>query len=88
MAIDTEPLGPIMSFTKKAVSPHHRAPARFVPPHGAIIEGHVKVTVVIHVLVNFTCEPSANRMNTDGLGTGHLAHDINIVHAAIDDGRD
>ena len=48
----------------------------------------MQVAVVVHVLVNFVRQPRANRMDADWLGTRHLAHDIDIVHAAIDDRRD
>ena len=48
----------------------------------------MKVAVIVHVLVNLAREPCTNGMDTDGLGTRYLTHDIHIVHAAIDDGRD
>ena len=81
-------LGTYHVFHEKGRFTHHGAPACLVPPHGAIIEGHVKVAIVVHVLVNFIGQPRPYRMDVNGLGTRHLAHDIDIMHAAINDRAD
>ena len=52
------------------------------------LEGHMKVAIVIHVLIDFSGQSCPYRMDANGLGAGHLAHDIDIMHAAIDDRAD
>ena len=66
---------------------HHRAPAGFVPADAAIIEQHLELAVIVHALRQALGQLQAHAAHLDRLGVGDLAHDIDIVHAAIDDGR-
>ena len=62
---------------------HHWSPSGFVPADGAVIEGHVKVAVVR--LLRFRPKLGANAMHAHGLCPGDLAHDVDVVNAAVDD---
>ena len=65
----------------------HRAPAALVPADRAIIEGEVQVAVIHHRRRDFIGEPRADRVNGDRLRPRHLAHDVDIMHAAVHDRR-
>src|SRR5690606_7122832 len=65
---------------------HHRAPAGFVPAHGAVVEGDVEHAVVVHAGLQLFREAGAHGADADGFRAGHLAHHVHVVHAAVHDG--
>ena len=65
---------------------HHRAPARLVPAHGAVLEGDLELAVVVHARLQLLGEPRADRGDAHWPGARHLAHDIDVVDAAVHDG--
>ena len=66
---------------------HHRAPAGFIPADGAVGEGDLEVTVIDLARDDFLGEAGADAGDAHGAGTGHAAHHIDVMDAAVDDGR-
>ena len=85
LTIDTQPFGPMTSFTKKATSliigPQ---PASYQPT-----DPSSKVTcscaVVVHAGLELVGQPRADGRHPHGLRAGHLAHHVDVVDAAVDD---
>ena len=64
-----------------------RTPGGLVPADRTVIEHDLELTVIVHVGRNFVGQPGADRMHADRLRPGHVAHHVDIMHAAIDDRR-
>ena len=64
---------------------HHRTPAGLVPADGAVSEGHLQLAVVVHAGLELLREPRADGADADGPRLRHQAHDVDVVHAAVDD---
>ena len=82
----------------RAVRPHHvfdemrgladhRPPRGLVPADRPVVERDVEVAVVVHRRRDLVGEPGADRVHGDGSRARHLAHDVDVVDAAIDDRR-
>ena len=66
---------------------HHRPPAGLVPADRPVGKGHLQVPVVVHARHQLVGQPGPDRRDPHRLGLGHLAHDVDVVHAAVDDRR-
>ena len=78
-------LGPDHVLHEEGGLAHHRAPAGLVPADRAVVEGDLQMAVVVHPRLDLVGEPGADAVHAHRLGAGHLAHDVDVVHAAIDD---
>ena len=67
---------------------HHRPPAGLVPADRAVLEEDLELAVVVHAGLHILGQPRPHAMDAQGPGPGDLAHDIDIVDAAIDEGRE
>ena len=66
---------------------HHRPPARLVPADRPVGEADLQLAVVVHARHELVGEPGPDRRHPHRLGAGHLAHHVDVVHAAVDDRR-
>ena len=66
---------------------HHRAPSRLVPAERAVLEQHLEMPVVVHGLRDLGREPQPHAAHLHGPRIGDLEHHVDIVHAAVHDGR-
>ena len=66
---------------------HHRPPTRLVPAKRAIGKDHLEMAVVVHVRRDVRRQAQAHAADLHRGGFGDLAHDVDVVHAAVDDRR-
>ena len=78
-------LWPDHVFYKEGGLAHHRTPACFIPTHTAVFKSNLQVAVVDFPFWKFIAEARADPAHADRLTASHLAHDIHVMHAAIDD---
>ena len=65
---------------------HHRTPAGLIPTDGAIGEGHLEMAVVDLAGGHLFGQTGADTGDAHGAATGHEAHHVDIMDAAVDDG--
>ena len=88
MTIETAPFGRHDVFHEEGGLGHHRPPARLVPADRAVVEDHLEMAVIVHVgRRSRRTAAGPCRAPATGAGVGDLAHDVDIVHAAVDDRR-
>src|SRR5229473_3638025 len=66
---------------------HHRPPPGLVPPDRSVFEHDVKMAVIVYGRRDLAGEPRPDRVHRDRTRACHLTHDVDVVDAAIDDGR-
>jgi len=66
---------------------HHRAPPRFIPADRTVFETDLELSVIVHPGDELFGKSSPDRADAERLGPRHLAHHVDVVDAAIDDGR-
>ena len=66
---------------------HHRPPTGLVPADRTVIKSHLQLTVIVHAWVEFAGEPRPDGADSHRFGPCHLAHHVNVVHAAINNRR-
>ena len=64
---------------------HHRPPAGLVPADRAVVERRRADGRSSACRSRCRREPGADAVHAHRLGAGHLAHDVDVVHAAVDD---
>ncbi len=72
-------------FHEESDLAHHRTPASFIPPDGAVLKSHLQRAVINFPFRKFIRQTSSDARDTDRLRACHLTHHIHIVDAAIDD---
>ena len=53
---------------------HHRAPTGLVPADRSVIEHHLELAVIVHVLGDLVGQPQAHAVNADGLRASVIWH--------------
>src|SRR5690554_6418671 len=71
---------------KESSFPDHWPPSGCVPTYTTIFKSDLQLAVVIIVIRYFVSQPGSYGINLNRLRTRHLAHHIDVVYAAIDDG--
>ncbi|SPU59353.1 Uncharacterised protein [Brucella melitensis] len=66
---------------------HHRPPPSLIPANRAVIEQNLEMAVIIHIRLDLVGEPQAHAAHFYRPGVGDLAHDVHVMHTAIDDQR-
>ena len=87
VTMETAPLGVITSLTKNAASEIIGPQAELVPARGAIFEQHLELAVIVHVGRYLAGQTQSHAADLHRPRVSDLAHHIDIVHAAVDDGR-
>ena len=74
-------------FDEKGDLAHHRSPTRFIPADRAILKGDLQMPVVDFSGREYVGESCADARHANRLRARHLANDIDVVNAAINDRR-